>query len=111
MDHVKARDAGDARDLVEAQFVSEMAFDVPERLLGRIHGPRALLRSAPIMIVSRPPHLTVLAPFRGISEPGCFFRTAENNNRAVAGNVNPIVHTAGAFNPTAHLSCATIKTA
>jgi hypothetical protein len=32
----------------------------------------------------------------------CFFRLAENNSEGIAGNVNPIVHTADAFNPTAH---------
>jgi hypothetical protein len=31
-----------------------------------------------------------------------FFRSAENSSQAVAGNLNPIVHTEPAFNPTAH---------
>jgi hypothetical protein len=31
-----------------------------------------------------------------------FFRGAENNSEGIAGNVTPIVHTARAFNPTAH---------
>jgi len=29
----------DTSDLVEGQLVSQMAFDEPERHLGRIHGP------------------------------------------------------------------------
>src|SRR6202158_6580537 len=36
--HVETRDSTDASDLIEGQLVSEMAFDEPERLLGRIHG-------------------------------------------------------------------------
>src|SRR5947207_1318839 len=36
--HVETRDSCDASDLVEGQLVGEMAFDKPERLLGRIHG-------------------------------------------------------------------------
>jgi hypothetical protein len=31
-----------------------------------------------------------------------FCRCAENTSEGVAGNVNPIVHTTPAFNPTAH---------
>jgi hypothetical protein len=31
-----------------------------------------------------------------------FFRSAENSSEGIAGNVTPIVHTARAFNPTAH---------
>jgi hypothetical protein len=34
-----------------------------------------------------------------------FFRYTENSSKGVAGNVNPIVHTDGAFDPTAHSSC------
>ena len=41
-DHVKARDTGDAGDLVQRQGAGEMAFDEPERLLGRIHGTMSL---------------------------------------------------------------------
>jgi hypothetical protein len=33
---VKARDAGNASDVVERQRLGEMAFNVPERFLGRI---------------------------------------------------------------------------
>ena len=36
--HVEARDAADRGDLIERQRPGEMAFDVPERLLGWIHG-------------------------------------------------------------------------
>ena len=36
--HVEARDATDRSYLIEGQRPREMAFDVPERLLGRIHG-------------------------------------------------------------------------
>src|SRR5665213_2252396 len=35
--HVKTRDPGNASDLVEGQRLGEMAFDKPERFLGRIH--------------------------------------------------------------------------
>jgi len=48
--HVEARDAGDISDLVEGQFLGEMAFDKPERPLGWIHG-QAFIRSRRIMIV------------------------------------------------------------
>jgi hypothetical protein len=34
---MKARDAGNAGDIIERQRRGEMAFDVPERFLGRIH--------------------------------------------------------------------------
>ena len=34
---MEARDAGDRRYLVERQRPGEMAFDIPERLLGWIH--------------------------------------------------------------------------
>jgi hypothetical protein len=37
-DHVEARDSTDRGDLIEGQRVGKMAFDKPERLLGRIHG-------------------------------------------------------------------------
>jgi hypothetical protein len=59
--HVEARDSGDARDLVERQRAGEMAFDKPERFLGRVHGRQAFLRSPRIMTASRARHLTVLA--------------------------------------------------
>jgi hypothetical protein len=36
--HVKARNSTDAGDFVEGQLAGKMAFDEPERLLGRIHG-------------------------------------------------------------------------
>ena len=44
--HVETRDSRDASDLVEGQFVGEMAFDRPERLLGRIHGSWSWLKPA-----------------------------------------------------------------
>jgi hypothetical protein len=57
------------------------------------------------MIDLRALHLTVLALVRRL-EAGTgrddFCRSAENTNEGVAGKVNPIVHTAPAFNPTAH---------
>src|ERR1700732_2228725 len=57
------------------------------------------------MIDLRALHLTVLAHIRGL-ETGTgrdgFRRPAENTSGGVAGNVSPIVHTASAFNPTAH---------
>ena len=34
---MEARDAGNAGDVIERQRLGEMAFDVPERFLGRIH--------------------------------------------------------------------------
>jgi hypothetical protein len=48
--------------------------------------------------------LTVLAAVRGFAEPALrstIFRTAENNNQGLTGNVNLIVHTGPAFNPAA----------
>jgi hypothetical protein len=57
------------------------------------------------MIDLRAPDLTVLALIHrlktGTGRNG-FCRFAENNGKGVAGNVSPIMHTAGAFNPTAH---------
>src|SRR5258708_1410239 len=38
--HMKARDSTDACDLFEAQRIGKMAYDIPERLLGWIHGSR-----------------------------------------------------------------------
>ena len=35
---MEARDAGNAGDVIERQRLGEMAFDVPERFLGWIHG-------------------------------------------------------------------------
>lgn len=35
--HVVARHVGDARDVFERDLVSEMTFDIPERLADRIH--------------------------------------------------------------------------
>jgi hypothetical protein len=35
----EAQDSRNASDLVKGQLVSQMAFDEPERHLGRIHGP------------------------------------------------------------------------
>ena len=43
--HVEARDSTDASDLVEGQRVGKMAFDKPERLLGRIHGRQPLFEA------------------------------------------------------------------
>src|SRR3981081_650022 len=58
------------------------------------------------MIVSHALRLTVLAPVSAFAElepdRRVFFHCAENSSEAVAGNVIPIVHTAYAFNPTAH---------
>jgi len=55
----------------------------------------AYIRSAVTMIVSRAPHLTVLALVRTAKlGPGHFFRSAENSSEAIAGNLTPIVHTA-----------------
>src|SRR6266404_3171320 len=61
---VKARNSTDRRDLLEGQLAGKMAFDIPERLLGRIHGRWPSFRSASIMIALRPLHLTVLALVR-----------------------------------------------
>jgi hypothetical protein len=58
---MEARDTSDRRDLIEGQLVGEMAFDKPQRLLGRIHGGLALIRSAAIMTALRMLHLIVLA--------------------------------------------------
>jgi hypothetical protein len=81
-----------------------MAFDKPERFLGRVHGRQAFLRSPRIMTASRAPHLTVLAVV-GCARPepdtGPSSRSAEINSKGIAGNGMPIVHTASAFNPTA----------
>jgi hypothetical protein len=40
-DHVETRDSRFCRHLVETERVREMAFDKPERLLGRIHRQRS----------------------------------------------------------------------
>jgi hypothetical protein len=57
------------------------------------------------MMVSHAPCLTVLAVIPFI-ETGTrhesFFRSTENAGKGVAGNAIAIVHTAPAFNPTAH---------
>lgn len=40
---MEARDAGDLGDLLQAQRLAEMAFDIPERFLGRVHrAPRRM---------------------------------------------------------------------
>jgi hypothetical protein len=66
------------------------------------------------MIDLRALHLTVLALIRRL-EAGTgrddFCRSAENTSEGVAGNVNPIVHTAPAFNPMAHSEQPNDKTA
>ena len=36
--HVEARDTSDGCDLVKRQAISQMALDVPQRFLGRVHG-------------------------------------------------------------------------
>jgi hypothetical protein len=58
---VETRDSSDGRDLVESQRVSEMAFDKPQRFLGRIHKIAVLVRSVMTMRRSRGLHLIVLA--------------------------------------------------
>jgi len=111
---VKARDAGDVRDLFEGQAFGEMGFDEPDRLLGRIHGMTGLPskrdhhdRFARVAFDSPCSGL----PFRQTeTDSGCFFRLAENTSQAIAGNLNPIVHTDRAFNPTARSRLPIIKT-
>jgi hypothetical protein len=34
---MEARDAGNSGDVIERQRFGEMAFDIPERFLGRVH--------------------------------------------------------------------------
>ena len=60
--HVETRDSADGRDLIESQRIGKMAFDKPERLLGRIHGQRSSFEALRIMDRSRDLHLIVLAP-------------------------------------------------
>jgi hypothetical protein len=45
-------------------------------------------------------HLTILARI-GFRNGTLFFRSAEITDKGIAGNRNPIVHTADAFDPTA----------
>ena len=42
---VEARDAGNAGDLVERQIAGEMAFDIPQRFLGRVHEMQPLFEA------------------------------------------------------------------
>jgi hypothetical protein len=80
---VKAGNPRNTRDLLKRQLVSQMAFDKPERFLGRIHGITNLIASTPIMTAPHALRLTVLAAVRGFAEPALrstIFRTAENNN-------------------------------
>src|ERR1700688_3382280 len=67
------------------------------------------------MTFSRAPRLTIIALVRifanrcassqNRNRATAFFRCTENSSQGVAGNVNLIVHTDGAFDPTAHPSC------
>jgi hypothetical protein len=67
------------------------------------------------MTASRQLHLTILAlafvlALRPHSQlrsrkTRSLFRCAENTSTSTAGNVTAIVHTASAFDPTAHKSC------
>jgi len=53
------------------------------------------------MIASPALHLTVLA-LMNVSPSRIPTPYAENINQGIAGNITPIVHTAPAFDPTAH---------
>jgi hypothetical protein len=91
---VKARDSGDARDLIEGQFARQMAFDEPKRFLGRIHGsskPRWKRihrnRSAPDVLDS--------PCARGFGlEPALAFRLAEisGKRKSNEGIMAPVSH-------------------
>jgi hypothetical protein len=93
---VKARDARNARYLVERQRLAEMAFDVPERFLGWVHGrwPCSKHRHH-----ARSPRVSFDSPCSVAPEPR-WFRDAEissnglSGKKGLSGNIIPIVHTA-----------------
>jgi hypothetical protein len=73
-----------------------------------------------IMMLSHTRHLTILAlalpsPWSvracEIGTGRAFFRSNKNSDEGFAGNLNPIVHTRPAFNPTAHTKLPHNKTA
>src|ERR1700736_2875054 len=77
-----------------------MAFDVPERFLGRIHGPGLSSRRNHDARRTAPALDSACALV--MQEPSAStFRIAENSSKALAGNAVPIVHTERAFGPTA----------
>jgi hypothetical protein len=84
-----------------------MAFDVPERFLGGIHGQQAFLRSAAIMQVRGAGSLIVIAPSPGNRT---LFRSAEIATQllrkaSVASAIRSCI-LIFCINPTAHFSCA-----
>src|SRR6478609_8512017 len=82
--HVETRDASDACDLIERQLVSEVAFDKPERLLGRIHGSWPHSKRC-IMIASRALRLTVLALVKSLATgTGCNAAAGSSAVRKIA---------------------------
>src|ERR1700744_4487246 len=106
---MEAGNACDLGDVVECQGIGEVAFNKPQRLLRGIHGITTFLRSAVIMPSRRTSRFTVLALPRlqtAKKRSGC-----EKCSQAAAGNAFPIVHTAGAFDPTAPKKAAQQETA
>src|SRR5258708_22088903 len=85
-----------------------MAFDKPERLLGWIHGRQAFTskrrhfyRVARASFDSPCSRERLHGSGNRAEETIGAFRSTENSSEAVAGNIPPIVHTEGAFSPTA----------
>jgi hypothetical protein len=90
-----------------------MAFDIPERLLGRIHGPSLGSKRAHHDRFGR---ASFDSPCCRASrsrkrQGGASFCAAENNSAGITGNLTAIVHTAFALHPTAHQKLPYHKTA